>query len=205
MAQNDRAGSGWYNELMTDTIRSYISIELPENVRTALLALQSRIKKVTPPQAVRWSAPDNIHLTLHFLGEVTPADFIKLDQALKAMPLPYLPFSLNIGGLGGFPNLRRPRVIWVGLPGDIHQLLMIQQEVETLLKQTIGFKPEDRPYSPHLTLGRVKQPLSSHDLAQLGQALQREEGKVGQIATLEVAEIHLMKSKLNQGRNINFP
>ena len=89
MAQNDRVSGGWYNELMTDTIRSYISIELPENVRTALLALQSRLKKVTPPQTVRWSAPDNIHLTLHFLGEVTPADFKKLDQALKAMPLPY--------------------------------------------------------------------------------------------------------------------
>ena len=88
----------------------------------------------------------------------------------------------------------------MGLPGDIRLLLKLQQEVEALLKQTIGFKPEDRPYSPHLTLGRVKQPLSSHDLTQLSQALQREEGKVGQIATLEVAEIHLMKSKLNQGR-----
>jgi 2'-5' RNA ligase len=90
------------------------------------------------------------------------------------------------------------------LPGDISLLFKLQQEVETLLKQTIGFKPEDRPYSPHLKLGRVKQPLPSHDLAHLGQALQREEGKVGQIAILEVAEIHLMKSKLNQGRNINL-
>jgi 2'-5' RNA ligase len=143
-------------------------------------------------------------LTLHFLGEVTPADFIKLDRALKALPLPYLPFSLNVSNLGCFPNIRRPRVIWVGLLGDTRLLLRLHQEVETLLKDTIGFKPEARPYSPHLTLGRVK-PISSRQLAELSQGLQQEQGKVGQIASLEVTEIHLIKSKLNAGRNIDLP
>jgi 2'-5' RNA ligase len=153
---------------------------------------------------VSWSNPDNVHLTLHFLGELTPTDFVKLERALKAMPLPYLPFSLKIGVLGCFPNLRRPRVIWVGLLGETGLLFKLQQEVEALLKATIGFKPEERPYSPHLTLGRVK-PVSSAQLAQLSQVVQQEQGKVGQIATLEVAEIHLMQSKLNQGRNIELP
>lgn len=189
---------------MPDTIRSYISIELPDEVRTALATLQSRLKRAAPPQAVRWSSPDNIHLTLHFLGEVTPADFVKLDQALKGMPLPYLPFSLTISELGCFPNLRRPRVIWTGIQGDTRSLLRLHQEVEALLKETIGFKPEARPYSPHLTLGRVK-PISSSQLAELSQALQQAQGKVDQVAILEVSEIHLMMSKLNQGRNIELP
>jgi 2'-5' RNA ligase len=189
---------------MSDTIRSYISIELPAEVRTALTALQNRLKRAAPSQTVRWSGPDNIHLTLHFLGEVTPVDFVKLDRALKAMPLPYLPFSLTIGELGCFPNIRRPRVIWTGIQGDTRSLLRLHQEVETLLKETIGFKPEARPYSPHLTLGRVK-PISSGQLAQLSQSLQQAQGKVGQVAALEVTEIHLMMSTLNQGRNIELP
>jgi 2'-5' RNA ligase len=189
---------------MSDTIRSYISIELPADVRAALAALQNRLKRTAPPQTVRWSGPDNMHLTLHFLGEVTPADFVKLDRALKAKPLPYLPFSLTISELGCFPNLRRPRVVWVGIQGNTPALLKLHQEVERLLKETIGFKPEARPYSPHLTLGRVK-PISASQLAELSQALQQAQSKVGQVATLEVTEIHLMMSKLNQGRNIDLP
>ncbi len=160
-----------------------------------LADLQNRLKKVTPPQTVRWTAPDGLHLTLHFLGDVAPDDINKIARLIEAAANACSPFALTLGGLGCFPHTRRPRIIWAGVSGQTDTLITLQQALGEKLK-TIGFAPEARPYSPHLTIGRVKDGLPQRQLTQLGQALEQAQGQVGQLAALHVAALSLMKSEL---------
>lgn len=177
------------------TIRSFIAIELSDEARAALADLQNRLKAVAPAQAMRWAPPESIHLTLHFLGDVAADDVEKIAELIQQAASAYPPFDLTVGGLGCFPNTRRPRIIWVGVSGQTETLLSLQQNLGEKLKE-IGFTPEARPYVPHLTLGRVKDNLPLRQLTQLGQAIEQTQGQVGQLATLHVTEISLMKSEL---------
>jgi len=183
------------------TIRSFIAIELSDEARAALADLQNRFKAVTPAHAVRWAAPESIHLTLHFLGDVAADDVEKITELIQLAALPYPPFDLTVGGLGCFPNTRRPRIIWVGVSGQTELLLNLQQNLGEKLKE-IGFTPEARSYAPHLTVGRVKDGLPQRQLTQLGQMLEREQSKVGQLATLPVTKISLMKSELKPAGSV---
>jgi RNA 2',3'-cyclic 3'-phosphodiesterase len=177
------------------TIRSFIAIELSDEVRAVLTDLQNHLKAGAPAQVVRWAAPESIHLTLHFLGDVAADDVEKITELIQLAALPYPPFDLTVGGLGCFPNTRRPRIIWAGVSGQTEILLNLQRNLGEKLK-AIGVTPEARPYAPHLTVGRVKVGLPQRQLTQLGQMLEREQSKVGQLATLPVTEISLMKSEL---------
>lgn len=177
------------------TIRAFIAIELSPAARTALAQLQQRLKPLVPPQSVRWTAPDNIHLTLHFLGDI-PADGVsQTSSLLRAAAATCPPFALTLGDLGCFPNTRRPRIVWTGVSGQMETLLNLHRELGQRLK-TIGFTPEARPYSPHLTIGRVKDGLPQRLLSQLGQVLEQTQPQIGQVAALDVAEISLMQSDL---------
>ena len=177
------------------TIRSFIAIELSDEARLALTALQNRLKAVSPDDTVRWTALENIHLTLHFLGDVAVTDLEKVAAALQSGASGISPFSLTLGGLGCFPNMRRPRIVWTGVLGETKTLLELHHRLGERLK-TLGFTLEARPYSPHLTIGRVKKEIPTRSLAQLGQALEQEQPTVGQLAGFNVAEISLMKSEL---------
>jgi 2'-5' RNA ligase len=177
------------------TIRSFIAIELSDEARAALADLQNRLKAVAPAQVVRWAAPESVHLTLHFLGDVAADDVEKIIELIRLAASAYPPFDLTLGGLGCFPNTRRPRIIWAGVSGQTEILLNLQQNLGEKLK-AIGFTPEARPYVPHLTVGRVKDGLPQRQLTQLGQMLEREQSQVEQLAILSVTEISLMKSEL---------
>ena len=177
------------------TIRSFIAIELSDEARAALADLQNRLKAVAPAQGMRWASPESIHLTLHFLGDVATSDVEKIAELIQRAASACPPFDLTVGGLGCFPNTRRPRIIWAGVSGQTEILLNLQQNLGEKLK-AIDFTPEARPYAPHLTVGRVKDGLPQRQLTQLGQMLEREQSKVGQLATLPVTEISLMKSEL---------
>ncbi len=177
------------------TIRSFVAIELSDETRTALTHLQNQLKALAPPQTVRWIAPESLHLTLHFLGDVAADDIDKITQLLHEATSACSPFTLTLGNLGCFPNTRRPRIIWTGVLGETQVLQQLYQTLGEKLK-TIGFTAETRPYSPHLTLGRVKDYLPTRQLTQLGQALEQAQGQVGQLASLRVTEISLMKSEL---------
>jgi 2'-5' RNA ligase len=180
---------------MVETIRSFIAIELSPGAQTALAKLQTRLKAIVPPQTVRWTAPANIHVTLHFLGEVELNKIEAVSQLLHVSGSTYAPFTLTLGGLGCFPNTRRPRIIWTGVQGQTEILSKLYQDLGQRLK-VIGYTPEARPYSPHLTIGRVKDGLPSPQLARLGEVLEREQAAIGEFATLRVTEIALMKSDL---------
>jgi 2'-5' RNA ligase len=181
---------------MIQTIRSFIAIELSEEAQAALADLQNRLKGIVPSQTVRWTAPENIHLTLHFLGNIAAADIEKITEALRLVASVYPPMSLTLGNLGCFPNTRRPRIVWTGVSGQVQQLIQLHRELGDRLKGIGGFTPETRPYSPHLTIGRVKDNLPPKPLAQLGEVIERKQGQVGELATSWVTEISLMQSDL---------
>lgn len=181
---------------MTPTIRSFIAIELSGEAQAALTGLQTRLKSSVPAQTVRWTAPENIHLTLHFLGNVAAGDIEKIAEALHLAASVCQPMSLTLGGLGCFPNTRRPRIVWTGIAGETQQLVKLQRELGDRLKGIGGFTPETRPYSPHLTIGRVKDNLPPRQLAQLGEVIERKQEQVGELAALWVTEISLIQSDL---------
>ena len=134
-------------------IRTFIAIELPEETRQKLAALQEQLKQSRA--AVRWVRPSSIHLTLKFLGNVHP-DQVENIAAAAALALgDETPISLCAGGIGAFPSVRKPRVIWVGLSGEVERLAKIQAGLESVL-EPLGFAREGRGFRPHLTLGRVK-------------------------------------------------
>lgn len=178
------------------TIRSFIAIELPTVAQAALTDLQQQLKTKTPAHSVRWVAPPNIHLTLHFLGDISPQAVEKTKTALITCTANHSPFSLTLSGLGCFPDTRRPRVVWVGVGGAITALVNLHHTLEQTLAQSINYQPEARPYVPHLTLGRVSKNIPPRNLPQIGQVFEQEQTNVGELATLEVTTIHLIKSEL---------
>lgn len=160
------------------------------------MQLQSRLKTLAPPNTVRWAAPQNIHLTLHFLGDITAAEADDVSRALAIAAPEATPFSLNLGGLGCFPNVRRPRVLWVGLLEESAALVTLHQRLGQSLEAAIGFSPDKRPYSPHLTLGRVKNGIPGRHLRQLSDVIAQYQPTVGKLAELDVEEISFIKSEL---------
>lgn len=180
---------------MTETIRSFIAIELSDEARTALAKLQNRLKTIVPTQTVRWTAPENIHLTLHFLGNIEASQVDPVKQLLHLSGAASPSFTLSLSGLGCFPNTRRPRIVWTGVLGQTEALVKLYHDLRERLL-VIDYSPEARPYSPHLTIGRVRDGLTAQQLTQLGQALERERDKVDELAELQVVEIALMQSDL---------
>ncbi len=116
-------------------------------------ALEQRLK--ASEADVRWVSVPSIHLTLKFLGEIEPARTPELGQKLRERTGSIKRLGLWIHGLGSFPNPRNPRVVWCSVGGDVAGLSSLQREVERVCSE-FGFPAEDRPFSPHLTLGRVR-------------------------------------------------
>jgi 2'-5' RNA ligase len=135
-------------------IRSFIAIETPKDIRDNIGVLQTRLKP-SLGNLVRWVAIENMHLTLIFLGEVKEDFLNKVMEQLTSVVKMVMPFEANINGLGAFPSQRSPRIIWIGMDKGKNEVIDLQTKVEKSLK-TIGYKPEDRKFHPHLTIGRVK-------------------------------------------------
>jgi RNA 2',3'-cyclic 3'-phosphodiesterase len=172
------------------TIRAFIAIDLTPAIHSSLRAISQQLSRET--HAVRWVAPESIHLTLKFLGEIDCAGLPALQEALVKEAAKYAPFELHVGGLGAFPSLRRPRAIWVGVqaPPD---LAAVQAGIETATR-TLGYSTEGRPFSPHLTLGRVSQHATPGELTRLSDLLAIT--KVGEPGAARVEAITLFKSDL---------
>ena len=98
-----------------DTVRAFIAIELDPAILETLGVLQARVREDVPPRLVRWTRPAGMHLTLKFLGEVPAGQIEAIAEAMRHACAPHAPFSFVLGGMGCFPNVRRPRVVWVGI------------------------------------------------------------------------------------------
>ncbi|MGD2271275.1 MAG: RNA 2',3'-cyclic phosphodiesterase [Desulfobacterales bacterium] len=147
---------------MGASIRTFIAIELPQNIRAAIGEIQEVLK--SNKFNAKWVRAENIHLTLKFLGNIDPAAVAGIEAVLHDTVKTTAPFSLMAKGLGVFPGLRRPRVIWIGIVGQIDALIRLQRGLDENL-QKIGFTPEKRPFKGHLTIARVRGGLDSRRMA----------------------------------------
>ncbi len=134
-------------------IRSFLAFELPPDIKTIITEV-SRTGKDLPP-GLRWVKLDNIHLTVIFLGNVPEQRIEPIGETVKKLCTGTERFSISIGNLGFFGSRRHPRVLWLGLHGDIHRMGRFRDILQKSLKP-FGIKTEKRPFKPHLTLGRFK-------------------------------------------------
>lgn len=177
-------------------MRLFIALELPAPVKQALAEAQTELRRARA--SVSWSKPENLHLTLKFLGETDAARLPELAAAGAATAAKTAPFALELTQVGGFPNLRQPRVLWVGLAGARASLLRLHGELETQLAAQ-GFPRETKPLHPHLTLGRVKPGADVRPLVELAPHVQ-----VPSVA-FTVSELVLMESQLHPSGSIYTP
>jgi len=172
-------------------IRTFIAIELPPEIKTDLHSLINGFKKTG--QSLRWVNPENIHLTLKFLGNIKRDRVQEITASLQKSVININSFKLEMAGLGFFPNARRPRVFWVGVGGDIRSLILLQSRIDDNMEK-LGFEKEKRPFSPHLTLARI----NDTGLATSLDAFVNSAGKTSYKSTvpIEVKNICLMRSEL---------
>lgn len=175
-----------------ETIRAFIAIELPEEVKQALTRLQGRLKSGSPAP-VRWADPKDIHLTLQFLGDIDATIIGQITAAMEAAARGIRAFHIGINGLGVFPGQTRVRVVWVGLKGDLEILGQLQKRIESTLVP-LGFAPEARAFTPHLTLGRVRDQARPDERQSLGQVVAGTKCDID--CGIEVGSVHLFRSQL---------
>ncbi len=137
-----------------NTIRTFLAIEIPREILDRFERMPYRLGR-SMTGVIRWAKPESIHLTLKFFGNITERDIRSIRDALEPKARALGPVDLSIGTLGVFPNLNRPRVLWVGVTKGMQELAALQAQVETAL-EAVGFAREERPFRPHLTIGRMK-------------------------------------------------
>lgn len=172
------------------TVRTFIAIEIPEATKKTMAEVQTRLKGAGAE--ANWTRPEGIHLTLKFLDEVPEERISEVLTALMQVVEGQRIFRLQVAGAGVFPNEKNPRVVWIGVAGELDALMGLQHRVEEHMVR-LGFQQEDRRFTPHLTLGRIKRPPMR------GSWMQALES-AGDISLpgFEVTAISLMKSELKK-------
>ncbi len=176
-----------------DAIRAFIAIELPEAILAELSNVEARLKPQMPHDAIRWVKADSIHLTLKFLGQVPSDQLGLITSSLRAAVASHAPFALEVKDAGCFPNIHRPRVVWVGVHETGHQLHALQRAVENAISP-LGYPTEIRDFTPHLTLGRLARDVRPADQKRIGDVVQA--ANVGSLGQWEVNQVALIKSDL---------
>lgn len=176
-----------------EQLRCFIAIELPAEVTAGLADLRAQLER--PSQHyVKWVRPEAIHLTLKFLGSIQADRQPDVSRAVERAVEGNRSFHLEVSGLGGFPSLQQPRVLWVGVAGETKQLEALQKKIDNALAD-LGFPREERPFVPHLTLARVRQGTSAGERKALGElAMPLRQTKTYPLAATFVS---LMQSQLS--------
>ncbi|MDH7500824.1 MAG: RNA 2',3'-cyclic phosphodiesterase [candidate division NC10 bacterium] len=170
-------------------IRCFVAVNLPPELKGRLAELEAQLKEARAD--VNWVKPESIHLTLKFLGEVEEERIPQIKRAIQEGSEGAGPLMLSLAGMGAFPHLRSPRVIWVGVGGEQERLCELQERLERAMER-IGFPREGRPFSPHITLGRMRSGRGSPALMDL--VSRKADLKVG---TVRAESIELMQSRLH--------
>lgn len=178
-------------------LRTFIALDIPSHIQQAIQQNADNLRKAIG-DSVRWVTAKNIHLTLKFLGDVSPADVDVLTRMLRAEADSCPAFELTVGGLGSFPNSKRIRVLWVGIQAPA-ELDALQRGIESACAR-LGFESDPRPFSPHLTLGRVRDTASAADLQRIRKTV--EETTIDSLGTARVDSVHLYKSDLKPGGSV---
>jgi 2'-5' RNA ligase len=144
-------------------MRCFVAVDLSAEVRAAVAEVQARVRAAAPNADVRWLEPHAFHLTLKFLGAVPDERVVAVSAALERV-VSGPPLDLEARGLGAFPTIRRPHVLWAGIAVGAPRLVTLAADVERALVP-LGFPPEARPFQAHLTVGRVRSPRDAGVLA----------------------------------------
>ena len=136
-------------------IRTFIALDTPETVTKVALSLQSSVK--VNPKAVRWVRKENIHVTLRYIGPTAPGEVEKINRLLSEIVGQNSDLSLKVSGTGCFPKKERPRILWLGVDGDVVELKLLVEMINSEMVQ-LGYPQEERNYSPHISIGRIRYP-----------------------------------------------
>ncbi|MBA7644111.1 RNA 2',3'-cyclic phosphodiesterase [subsurface metagenome] len=177
-----------------EQVRSFIAIELPDELKLGLAQLEAQLKMSKQPW-VKWVDPYSIHLTLKFLGSIAADRISEITRAMEEAVQGISPFHLEVKDLGVFPNLRRVQVAWVGISGEVDKLSQLQQHLESNLAR-LGFAPESRLFTPHLTLARLRNQASLDERQSFGQLIATTRFEAAY--TIKVDAISLMRSQLTR-------
>jgi RNA 2',3'-cyclic 3'-phosphodiesterase len=175
-------------------LRVFIALDLPETIQESLEKQTVRLRQTLGDGTVRWVPAKNLHLTLKFIGNIAASHLDFLKQLLAQTADAHPPFDLQIGGIGSFPNAKRVRVIWVGMHAPA-ELTSLQRSIEAGAVR-LGYEKEERPFSSHLTLGRVRQTAAPAAIQKVAAAL--GDIQLGNIGIARVDSVHLYKSELRR-------
>jgi 2'-5' RNA ligase len=182
-------------------IRAFIAVDLSseilEGIEQVSLDLRTRMKDIP----IRWVPVDNIHLTLKFLGNVSTANLEILKDILGSVVSSHSECDISVGGIGAFPKSHNPRVIWVGMEVS-QELVNLQRDIE-IETARLGYSREHRPFSPHLTFGRVSRNASAQDVHAIAKVL--ENFKVGFLGATRLKTVYLYRSDLRPDGAVYSP
>lgn len=154
-----------------NAVRVFVAVGLSAEARQQLVDAVGRIRSEIP-DGIQWARPEGMHLTLKFLGNIPSSRVAPLVQCLGPVAAASRPFTLELAGLGMFPNRRAPRVLWAGTSGGLEALSSLQQATETAVT-ALGHRPEERPFRPHITLGRPRRSLSDAQRGRIGEVVSK--------------------------------
>ena len=174
-------------------VRSFIAIPVPKAGIEVLERVVKRLGTEIGGQ-VRWVRPRGIHLTLKFMGDIPASTVERVLEALPEVAAAFRPFEISVSGLGVFPNSRRPRVLWAGLDGDLTTLLALQIAVDQAVEK-LGLPKEERPFSPHLTLGRVRRDTNDEQSRKIGYLMSNT--VLQAVPSWPVETVDLMRTELD--------
>ncbi len=173
-------------------LRAFLAAEIPCNLQDSIQTATAGLRQLLGGDLVRWVPVRNVHLTLKFLGDVSPSSLDLIEHMLQIEAGRYQPFEARVEGFGCYPNPRRPRILWVGLLAP-PSLASLQRDLDAASAR-LGYPSEDRDFSPHLTIGRVRQSASASEIQKIRNEVERVQ--VGNLGTTRVEAIHLFKSDL---------
>jgi RNA 2',3'-cyclic 3'-phosphodiesterase len=171
------------------TIRAFLAMDPPPEVLRRIADIQEVLKK-TLRGSISWVRPEGIHLTLKFFGDMAAEDLPPISEVVSGQAAGTGPLHLNIKSLGVFPGIRRPRVLWLGVGGEVARLIALQKVLDQGF-ETCGVKKEERPFRAHFTLARIKSPQG---LSGLDKVL--EEKEAASVGPFEAKGLILFKSNL---------
>jgi 2'-5' RNA ligase len=185
---------------MSNSLRLFVAVELSQDVHDRLCKLITELK-AHGSKSARWVKPENLHLTLKFLGDTPPQSLAGVKAAIQSVCASTEAFQLNVRGSGAFPSLKQPRVLWAGLEADSH-LKDLAAGLDASLEK-LGYKKETRPFSPHLTLARIAYPEDSPAFEKTMKALLAAKDK--DFGSVNIRRITLFQSTLAPGGSIYTP
>lgn len=180
----------------SNSTRTFICIEVPNSIKERIARLQQILKQ--HDAKISWVKSSNVHLTLRFLGDVATLRIPSVGAAIERAAIRSVPVGIEVGTTGCFPSAKRPRVFWVGMPAIPEALVSLHAFIEEELFRE-GFPREDRRFSPHLTIGRVRSPQNASRVAEdlIATGFERE--------GFQATEVIVMRSEMNPGGSVYTP